>query len=264
MIARLARDARAWEASLVGALLTLAALAWVATGHLAQPHMRMGLVTGAGSMSSMDPISPNVGTLSLFLTIWVVMMMAMMFPAVAPVVATVHRWVRRTGRSRADTAQFVAGYLVVWAAFGVLVYYAMDKLMPMLPTGRSAVRLGAGILILAGVYQFTPVKTVCLRHCRSPLAFIAQHATQLQRGGLAATRVGGVHGAFCLGCCWLLMGVLLVLGMMSLVWMAAVAAVIFAEKILPHGRTMGSIAGLALIGAGITVAVAPQTIPALT
>jgi predicted metal-binding membrane protein len=259
MIARVVRDARAWEASLVGALLALAALAWVATGRLAEPDMRFGLLTGAGSMSSMDAMSPALG---MFIATWIVMMIAMMFPAVAPVVVTVHRWIIRTGRPRSATALFVAGYLLVWAGFGGVVYALIVYAVSVMPGGEAAVRIGAAVLLLAGVYQFTPLKNVCLRHCRSPLAFIAEHTTQLQRGGLTGAKVGVLHGAFCLGCCWMLMLVLVVMGMMSLAWMAGIAGVIFAEKVLPRRWALSRPVGFVLVGAGIALMLSPQALPA--
>lgn len=258
-MARVVRDARAWEAFLVVALLALAALAWVATGRLAEPGMRFGLLTGASSMSSMDAMSPALG---VFIATWIVMMVAMMFPAVAPVVVTVHRWIVRTGRPRSATALFVAGYLLVWAGFGAVVYALIVHAVPLMPGGEAAVRVGAAVLLLAGAYQFTPIKTVCLRHCRSPLAFIAEHTTQLQRGGLAGARVGAVHGVFCLGCCWMLMLVLMVMGMMSLAWMAALAGVIFAEKVLPRRWALSRPVGFVLACAGIAVMFSPETLPA--
>jgi predicted metal-binding membrane protein len=156
---------------------------------------------------------------------------------------------------------FVAGYLLVWASFGGIVY-AVVHAAPLMLGGETAIRAGAAVLVLAGVYQFTPLKSACLRHCRSPLAFVAEHTTRLGRGGIAAARVGAVHGAFCLGCCWTLMLVLLVLGMMSLAWMAAVAAVIFAEKVLPRGWAVRRAAGFVLVGAGIVLMLSPRALPA--
>lgn len=257
-----ARPARLWEASLVGVLLALAALAWVATGRLATPHMRLGVLTGAGSLSA-GPGPPSVGALSLFLVTWTVMMTAMMLPAVAPVVATVDRWARRTRRSRAATALFVSGYLLVWGASGAIVYAAVVGLAPLVPSGDATVRAAAAALVVAGVYQLTPLKDVCLRQCRSPLGFVAAHATRLTRGGLAGARVGAVHGAYCLGCCWALMLVLVGLGMMSLAWMAVVAAVVAFEKLLPGGGAVSSAVGLVLVGAGVALLVSGQPLPAL-
>lgn len=262
MTARLVREVRAWESSLVGALLGLAALAWVATGRLAEPEMRLGLLTRVDSTSSMDAMSPPVGAVGLFLATWIVMMVAMMFPAIVPVVVTVHRWIVRTGRSRWESVLFVGGYLLVWAASGVVVYALIAWVLPRLPEGAAAVRVGAAVLVIAGAYQFSPLKELCLRHCRSPLAFIAEHTTRLQRGGMSGAKVGAVHGLFCLGCCWTLMIVLVLLGMMSLAWMAAVAGVIFFEKRLPRGWSVTRPAGLVLMTGGIVLSLSPQTLPA--
>jgi len=151
----------------------------------------------------------------------------------------------------------------VWGAAGLVVYATFMQLSPLLPVGEAAVRAGAVILVLAGVYQFTPLKHVCLRQCRSPLAFVAQYAAKLRRGGLAGTQVGAVHGLFCLGCCWVLMVVLLLLGMMSHTWMAAVAGVIFLEKVLPHSWPVSGVVGLVLIGAGVILFVSGQALPAV-
>ena len=257
-----ARAYRWWEAALVGSLLGLSALAWLLTGWLAMPEMRHGLLTGASSMTSMSStgaaIMPMVG---LFLVTWVVMMVAMMFPAVSPVVVTFDRWVRRTHRSRVATVMFVAGYLLVWTVSGLVVYFALVHLGPFLPSGEGALRWGGGLLVLAGGYQLTPLKQMCLRHCRSPLAFVAQHAVQLRRGSLGAGRVGVVHGIYCLGCCWALMLILVLLGMMNLAWMAAVAAVIFVEKVLPRGPLVAKIVALLLIAVGVALLVSSLGVP---
>lgn len=254
----LARGARIWEAALVAVLLGMAALAWFATASSSAPHMRMGLLSSHGSA----PMSPSMAMMGLFLWMWLVMMVAMMLPALTPVVVTFDRWVRRTRRSRSATAFFVGGYLLVWGGSGLVVYAAIVYLTPFLPSGEAGVRLGAGLLVLAGVYQLTPLKEGCLRHCRSPLAFVAQHASRLRRGGLAGTKVGAVHGIFCVGCCWGLMLVLILLGMMSLVWMAAVAGVILLEKTLPRDWPVGRLVGLLLVSVGIVLLVSPRVLPA--
>lgn len=258
------RSARLWEASLVGVLLALAALAWVVTERLAAPHMRLGVLTGAGSFPDGTGSGPPLAALGLFLAIWTVMMAAMMLPAVVPVVVTVHRWARRTRRSSSTrTAVFVAGYLLVWGASGAVVYAGIAVLGPVLPTGDAAVRLGGAVLVAAGAYQLSPLKDVCLRQCRSPLGFVAAHASRLTRGGLAAARVGAVHGGFCLGCCWALMLVLVLVGMMSLTWMAVVAGVVLAEKVAPRGRVVARVTAMGLLGAGVVVALSAGTLPAL-
>lgn len=263
------RALRLSEAALIATLLGLAAVAWLASDWLAMPHMRVGLLTAGDSMAAESSMAagPASGALSiaafgLFLGTWVVMMVAMMFPAIVPVVLTHHRWARRTGRSRWATALFVGGYLAVWGASGALFYAAVVHLAPLVPPGEAAVRVGAALLVVAGAYQFTPLKDVCLRHCRSPLAFLAHHATALRRGGLSGARVGGTHGLFCLGCCWALMVVLVLMGMMSLAWMAAVAGVILVEKVLPRRWPVRTLVGLLLVGAGAALLIAPRSLPA--
>ena len=246
---------------LIAALLALATLAWFATRANSPPHMRTGLLTGIG-MAPMGAgtMGPSMALLGVFLWMWLVMMVAMMLPAITPVVVTFDRWVRKTGRSRSATAHFVGGYLLIWGGSGLAVYGAIVYLTPVLPSGESALRLGAGLLVLAGAYQLTPLKEACLRHCRSPLGFIAQHTSPLRRGGLAGSRVGAIHGIYCLGCCWALMLVLVLLGMMSMVWMAAVAGVIFLEKTLPRRWPVGKLVGLLLVSVGIVLLVSPRPI----
>jgi len=265
--------ARRWEAALVGSLLGLAALAWFATAQLSSPEMRLGLLTREATMSSMAPASvssmqgggsQSIPMLPLFLLTWVVMMVAMMFPAVVPVVVTFDRWVRRTQRSRLATALFAGSYLLVWSSIGLVFYAAMVYLEPLIPPGMASVRWGAALLVVAGVYQLTPLKTKCLEQCRSPLAFVAEHATLLRRSGLGPAKVGAVHGLFCLGCCWALMLVLVLLGMMSLAWMAAVAGLIFLEKVLPGGSRVPVAVAALLIGTGGVFLVFPQTLPAIS
>lgn len=257
------RAARIWEAALTGTLLGLSAVAWFATRQLSSPDMRVGILTGADRMSSMSSADWSLPMMGLFLLTWVVMMVAMMFPAVVPVAVTFDRWVRRTRTSRSPTVLFVGGYLLVWSVIGLVVYGATVYLQPLVSSGDAAVRWGAGLLVVAGIYQFTPLKFICLRQCQSPLAFVAQHATQLRQGGLAPARVGVTHGLFCLGCCWALMLVLVLLGMMSLSWMAAVAGVIFLEKVLPHGSLVAVAVALILVGLGFVLLVSPHALPML-
>ncbi|GAA3743951.1 DUF2182 domain-containing protein [Salinactinospora qingdaonensis] len=258
------RRASRGEALLVAALLGLAALAWAVTGQLAEPHMRFGLLTGAGEMRGQGGGAGSTLTvLGLFLVTWTVMMVAMMLPSALPAVVTYDRWAQRTGRSRGATLLFVSGYLLSWAAAGVVAYLLIVHLVPLLPTGDTGVRLGAAVLVVAGVYQFTPLKRACLRQCRSPMAFIAAYAAPLQAGPLARMRVGAAHGAYCLGCCWALMAVLLLLGMMSLTWMALVAAVVLVEKVLPHGGLVSGIIGGVLTAVGLVLLVGATALPVL-
>lgn len=254
-------------------LLALSGLAWLGTALMSMGDMRLGLLTGGGGsgtegMAGMGSAAAGGAApmgLVLFLATWTVMMVAMMFPAMSPVVATFDRWVRRSGRSRGATAAFVVGYLVVWGVTGAAVYGLLAALQAWLPAGDDrAVRAGALILLAAGLYQLTPLKSACLEHCRSPLAFMAHHGPALTRGGLGPLRVGGRHGLFCVGCCWSLMLVLVLLGLMNLAWMAAVAVVVVLEKLARGGVLISRAVGIALVVVGVVLFVEPTTLPSLT
>ena len=176
----------------------------------------------------------------LWLGAWTVMMAAMMLPSAAPLVLLYGR--------RSDTLAstlLMAGYLLTWAFVG-LAAYAVDMRVP--DPGNGVV---AAVLIVAGIYQFTPLKSACLRRCRSPVDFLVTH---WQAGRLGALRIGLEHGAYCVGCCWALMAVLVVAGAMGLVWVVAIAAAVAAEKLLPGGPWLGRVGGIALLVAGIVVA----------
>jgi predicted metal-binding membrane protein len=237
-----------------GVLIGVALVAWVVTIE------RMdGMDAGPGT---------DLGTVGWFLGFWVTMMAAMMFPAVAPMAAVVSRVsagpAPGTSRAVGPTAIFIAGYLVVWTAFGVVAYAAyraIDAADPgWLEWDAQGPLVAGGAIVAAGAYQLTPLKRACLRHCRSPVAFVMHR----WRTGAAGAFVMGIeHGAWCLGCCAGLMLALLVLGVMSLVWMALIAAAIFIEKVLPNGERASRAFAVALIGLGIWVAVAPGTVPFL-
>ena len=176
----------------------------------------------------------------LWLGAWTVMMAAMMLPSAAPLVLLYSL--------RSDTLAstlLMAGYLLTWAFVG-LAAYSVDMRLP--DPGDGAV---AAVLIAAGVYQFTPLKSACLRRCRSPVDFLVTH---WRAGRLGALRIGLEHGAYCVGCCWALMAVLVVAGAMGLVWVVAIAAAVAVEKLLPGGRWLGRVGGIALLVAGIVVA----------
>jgi predicted metal-binding membrane protein len=254
-----------YDAAPVAILLLLSVAAWLVSSHLAEDEMRMGLVTGMddGSTEGSDPTGMAM-SFPIFMASWVTMMVAMMLPAVTPVVLTVFRWLS-SRNARTKTASLVAGYLVVWSSIGIAAYALLQMLQNRLPAGSGgALRVAAVLLIVAGAYQLTPLKDACLRHCRSPLQIVVQHATLLSRGSLGAFRVGWQHGWYCVGCCLSLMLVLLTLGMMNLVWMAAVAAIIFAEKALPRGVLISRAVAVLLIVIGTAAVVAPQTVSALT
>ena len=192
-----------------------------------------------------------------FLLLWVVMMAAMMLPSVAPVASMYLTVVRnrRNGTLAAHAAALVAGYLLAWAVFGVAAFgisRALGKLAPMgmnTAPSRLAVWSAASALAVAGVYQFTPLKARCLRHCRSPLGFLLHFGSYT--GRLRDIRVGAYHGGYCVGCCWSLMLVLVAVGVMNMAWMAGLTAVVFMEKVWRSGQALGYAAGGALILTGL-------------
>ena len=224
-----------------GALLAAAALGWgwsVLTIRAGQGDAMDGMAKGPGGSALMG--------LSAFLVAWVAMMAAMMLPAVIPVV-------RLYGLSAARGAAaplpfFVAGYLVVWSAIGLPVYLAWRALGD--PLARGDARLAgvaAAVLLAAAVYQLTPLKAACLRHCRSPLSFFLRQRGDLRRPE-TALRMGLSHGLVCLGCCWALMAILVVLGTMQLGAMVVLMALIVAEKTLPRGPLVARATPVALAG----------------
>jgi predicted metal-binding membrane protein len=201
----------------------------------------------------------------LFLSVWVVMMIAMMFPTAAPMILTFHRvqWGKRA-RSEpfVSTWVFVAAYLLVWTAAGVVAYggaLAAEALAARAHlSAQAAARIGGIVLLLAGVYQLSPLKNVCLAKCRSPLTFVL---TAWRDGTGGALRMGLEHGGYCLGCCWLLFVMLFPLGTMNVAAMAVVTLLIFAEKSLGWGRRIASAAGIALVLYGAIVIAAPRALP---
>ncbi len=176
----------------------------------------------------------------LWLGAWTVMMAAMMLPSAAPLVLLYGR------RSNTlDSTLLMSGYLLVWAGVGLAAYAVDLRVMDPEDTVVGAV------LIAAGVYQLTPLKTACLKRCRNPLDFLVTH---WHKGRTGALRLGAEHGAYCVGCCWGLMAVLVVAGAMGLVWVIAIAAAVAAEKLLPPGEWLGRASGVALVVGGVVVA----------
>ena len=210
----------------------------------------------------------DLGGLAWFLGVWVTMMAAMMLPSAAPMVLLFHHL--SSGRKRREqsfvpTSVFVLSYLAVWTAYG-LAAYGVYRLVILTGSGflawdRGGPYVAGAAIALAGVYELTPLKSVCLRHCRSPMHFILG---RWREGWLGAIRMGTEHGGYCVGCCWGLMIVLFALGVMSVLWMAVVAALIFAQKVLPGGRQLTRVFAVGFIAAGIWVASAPGSVPGLT
>ncbi len=241
------------DLALVGSLLTLAAAGWWWSARMAAPGMSAGgtaMDMAAGSMS-----------MGAFVIAWVAMMVAMMFPAIAPVVRLYDRAAAR--RRTAPTIVFVTGYLVVWSGLGVPVWWIWAALAQPLATGAVwAGRLAGVTLLLAAIYQLTPLKAACLRHCRSPMGFFMSVRGDLRRPMIAA-RAGARHGAWCLGCCWALMAVLVAVGTMNLLWMIGLTAIIFVEKVLPRGDVLGRVVAVAMAAGGAVLVVFPTTLSTL-
>jgi predicted metal-binding membrane protein len=244
------------QLGLVALLVILAAVAWMLTDS------RMaGMDAGPGT---------DLGALGFFIGVWVVMMAAMMFPSIAPMVvmyARIQEGKRERGQATAGgaTPAFVAGYLVSWAAAGLLGY-AVFRLGRSLSGDAFAwdnagPYLAGGVIVAAAIYQLTPLKDACLRKCRNPVMFLL---TAWRPGRAGALRMGVEHGGWCVGCCWALMAALFALGVMSLGWMAFIAALIAVEKLLPWQALANRGIAVLLIVLGIGVAVVPESVPGLT
>ena len=233
---------------LVALLLALAAVAWWWT---------------ANRMAEMDAgPGTDLGTLGWFVGIWVVMMAAMMLPSLAPTVALYAKMTRRRGPARA--LFFTGGYLLVWGTTG-LAAYGLFRLGESLFGDELAWRNGgrwftAGVLAVAAIYELTPLKDVCLAKCRSPVGFLLGTWRDGRRGAL---EMGSRHAGWCVGCCWALMAALFALGVMSLTWMAFVAALISFEKTLPWRRPVIWGTAALLLALAIAVAAAPHSVPGL-
>jgi len=239
---------------ILGLLLALAAAAWaVLVWTHADATMDM---TASIKLGSRAP---------LFLVMWVVMMVAMMLPTAAPMILTFHR-VQAANRQPRDafvsTWVFVAAYLVVWVFAGLAAYVGMQAAEAAFAraalTPRAAAQVGGAIIVVAGIYQLTPLKDVCLSKCREPLEFIV---TTWRGGATSALEMGLLHGAYCLGCCWLLFVILFPLGIMNVGAMAAVTLIIFAEKTLPWPRLAPYATASALVLYGALVITSPQLLP---
>ena len=206
-------------------------------------------------MDAMTGVQPWTATeFGLRLAMWAVMMVAMMVPTAAPMTlmyAAVARKAAAQHDPLAPTSVFITGYIVMWTIFSLLAttaQLALDHaalLSPMMVSTSAG--FGATLLIAAGIYQLTPLKNACLRNCRTPARFLSRY---WRSGNLGAFRTGLRLGAYCVGCCWILMGLLFVGGVMNLLWIAAIAIFILLEKTLPFGEVSGRIAGVAMILVG--------------
>ena len=241
-------------------LIGLAAAGWIV--FLNQARQPLGMGPAMGTDRTMGPDLTMGRSWPLFLATWVAMMAAMMFPAAAPMVLMYGR-MRRSDPS--SIALFTLSYITLWFGFGVLAYL-LSAVVESAASGSEWVamnwgRAGGVLLVLAGVYQLTPLKDICLRHCRTPLSFVMTNWHDGRRG---AVRMGLRHGVYCMGCCWLLFLILIPLGVMNVAAMAAVAVVVFAEKVVPRGRTLGIVAAGILIVYGVAVAAHPPLLRTVT
>lgn len=234
---------------LVALLFGLAGLAWLATAN-----QMAGMDAGPGT---------DLGTFGWFLGVWILMMAAMMFPSVAPTVALYAQMTSQRDLSR--PLLFTSGYLLVWGAVGAVAYGLFEL-------GRSLFGvdlawhaggrwLVGGILVLAGIYELTPLKDVCLAKCRSPLGFLLGSWRDGSRGAL---EMGARHAAWCVGCCWALMATLFALGVMSVGWMAFVGALIAVEKLAPWKSAANRAIAVTLVVLGLAVVIVPEQVPGLT
>jgi len=265
------RDGASLAASsaLVAILLGVAGSAWLISARLATPDMRLGMLTGAAMVSARSQMGMPGSTsmsmgLSVFIATWTVMMVAMMVLSTIPAVRTFDTAARTTGQPGGATVLFLAGYLLVWSMIGAVAYLIVQALQGWRPVGSlTGLRVGAGLLVVAGVSQLLPPTQACLRHCRSPQRDVASPVVTRVQGYLGAVRVGLTYGMYCLGSNWPLMLVLLLVGMMNLAWMGVIAGVIFVEKVVPSGAVVSKVVGWGLTGGGIILLTAPHTLPAL-
>jgi predicted metal-binding membrane protein len=243
------------------ALAALVALAWsyllVLSRRMGDASMAtMASMPGMPGMAGMpgmssDAAAESPASVALTILMWWTMMIGMMVPSAAPMILLFGNVQRRQLAAESPTlrvALFTAGYLVVWGVFSVLAagaQLALARFTLLVPDNLIlSTWHGALLVALAGVYQLTPLKNVCLRRCRSPAEFLSSH---WRPGNAGAFRLGLDHGRYCVGCCWMLMGLLFVVGVMNLLWVAAIAAFVLIEKLVPHGETTAEAGGVALL-----------------
>lgn len=254
MSTALERLLRRDRAIVIAGLAAVVALAWLwllraaaAMDAEMSMHAAMGM--------AMPPVPPwRLADLVLLFAMWAVMMLAMMLPSAAPMIlvfTAVNRRRADRGRPLARTGLFALAYVFVWTGFSAvaaLAQWALQGLALVSPMMvATSPYLGGALLVAAGAFQMSPLKHACLAHCRSPLGFLM---AEWREGARGAFRLGLRHGAYCVGCCWLLMALLFVAGVMNLAWVAAIAVFVLLEKIVPAGAWLSRAAGVVLIAAG--------------
>ena len=235
-------------------IAVIAALAWAYLAHLALNIGEMGTGMAMPWMGAW-----TAADFGLMFLMWSVMMAGMMIPSASPMVlmfATINRRRREADAPYVPTGLFLSAYILVWTAFAALATLAnwvlhSNALLTAMMGESASNYLGGGLLIAAGLFQWSPLKSVCLSHCRSPVSFLMG---DWRDGRWGAVAMGLRHGTYCLGCCGALMGLLFVLGVMNLVWIAALAGFVLLEKVAPGGRAIGWISGLLLVAWGAALA----------
>jgi predicted metal-binding membrane protein len=251
-------DARSTAAVAIP-LVGLGLVGWYLT--VRQAGDMSGMMTGLGQVGTH---MPNTMASPAFMVMWLGMMAAMMLPAIGPVVLAQRMVVRARGEGAATSVAFVASYLGVWLLIGLvpLLAFLAFRDLPMEAQSTPWLRIVAGaVLVVAGVYQLTSLKGTCLRACRSPLSFVMKHNDS---GAIGALRAGVSYGAYCVGSCWALMVVLLVVGLMNLIWMAAIALIFLVEKNWRHGVLVTRVAGAGVAALGVVAAAAPTILSAIS
>jgi predicted metal-binding membrane protein len=261
----LARLLRRERAIVLVAIAVLAAIAWVYLVLLARTMAMDGMdMTGYRALPALEAMMVPAeqpwaaDEFVLVFIMWAVMMVGMMLPSAAPMILIYTRVARQSAgpaRPLASAAWFAAGYLLMWGGFALAAtagQWALDRLLLLSPMMAVTSRLVGGIvLIVAGLYQWSPLKEACLRQCQSPWLFI-QNNGGFRGGAKGALLLGARHGAYCIGCCWALMALLFVLGVMNVVWIAVLAILVLAEKVLP-GRLTPRVAGILLLATGLSM-----------
>lgn len=242
---------------IVAGLLGLALLAWAYIVHLARV---MGPMDGSMLMPQVHAWAPD--EVFWLFAMWAVMMTAMMIPSAAPVILLFSGIARRRrvqGEKTASPAVFVLGYLLAWTGYSLLAALAQwglhSRALLSPAMASTAPLLGGSLLLGAGIYQWLPLKQRCLVHCRSPVGFFAQ---QWREGSVGALVMGLRHGSYCVGCCWLLMALLFVGGVMNLLWVSMIAIVVMIEKLAPAGREFGRLMSVMMVGSGLWLLLGPR------
>jgi predicted metal-binding membrane protein len=256
------------RALVAAALLVIVALAWTYVlwlaadmdmGGMDMPDFRM-VPAGAGLMVPSTAPWHAIEFVFVF-AMWAVMMVGMMTPSAAPMILIYARVARQAALERkpfAATSWFAGGYLLAWGGFAfvaTLAQWAVERLGWLMPSMAGASGVFSGlVLIAAGLYQWTPLKYACLRQCQAPLQFIQQHGG-FRAGATSSLALGARHGAYCVGCCWVLMTLLFVGGVMNVLWIAVITILVLVEKLVPTGHVISRILGAGFLVAGVWLAI---------